>query len=119
MGRTVPTPAADGPSALVDAVVRIVLEVVDAAELPGGQRICAVGIAEAGGVDLQVLGIGADGHIAFNEPGSSLASRTRLDGLVPQVVNPSLTTSVPRVVTHRWWTRPMCRDTTHEDGGWT
>lgn len=38
-------------------------------------------IAEAGGVDLQVLGIGADGHIAFNEPGSSLASRTRLKTL--------------------------------------
>jgi len=34
-------------------------------------------IARAGGIDLQVLGIGRDGHIAFNEPGSSLASRTR------------------------------------------
>lgn len=34
-------------------------------------------IAEAGGVDLQILGIGSNGHIAFNEPGSSLASRTR------------------------------------------
>lgn len=34
-------------------------------------------IREAGGVDLQVLGVGANGHIAFNEPGSSLASRTR------------------------------------------
>ncbi len=33
-------------------------------------------IAAAGGVDLQLLGIGANGHIAFNEPGSSLASRT-------------------------------------------
>lgn len=35
-------------------------------------------IARAGGIDLQLLGIGTDGHIAFNEPGSSLASRTRL-----------------------------------------
>jgi len=35
------------------------------------------GIGEAGGVDLQILGIGSNGHIAFNEPGSSLASRTR------------------------------------------
>ena len=34
-------------------------------------------IGEAGGVDLQILGIGSNGHIAFNEPGSSLASRTR------------------------------------------
>ncbi|NOZ63962.1 MAG: glucosamine-6-phosphate deaminase, partial [Caldiserica bacterium] len=35
-------------------------------------------IKETGGIDLQVLGIGGDGHIAFNEPGSSLSSRTRL-----------------------------------------
>ena len=32
-------------------------------------------LADAGGVDLQVLGIGSDGHLAFNEPGSSLGSR--------------------------------------------
>jgi glucosamine-6-phosphate deaminase len=38
-------------------------------------------IAEAGGVDLQLLGIGTDGHIGFNEPGSSLASRTRIKTL--------------------------------------
>ena len=30
-----------------------------------------------GGIDLFLGGIGADGHVAFNEPGSSLASRTR------------------------------------------
>lgn len=35
----------------------------------------------AGGVDLQVLGIGGDGHLAFNEPGSSLASLTRMKTL--------------------------------------
>ena len=35
-------------------------------------------IEEAGGIDLQILGIGAPGHIAFNEPGSSLGSRTRI-----------------------------------------
>jgi len=34
-------------------------------------------IEQAGGIDLQVLGIGANGHLAFNEPGSSLGSRTR------------------------------------------
>ena len=33
-----------------------------------------------------MLGIGSDGHIAFNEPGSSLASRTRLVSLTPQTV---------------------------------
>src|SRR5262245_61205008 len=35
-------------------------------------------IRDAGGIDIQVLGIGANGHIAFNEPGSSLGSRTRI-----------------------------------------
>ena len=38
----------------------------------------------AGGVDLQVLGIGSDGHLAFNEPGSSLASLTRVKTLTEQ-----------------------------------
>ncbi|GAB2611160.1 glucosamine-6-phosphate deaminase [Pseudactinotalea suaedae] len=41
-------------------------------------------IVQAGGVDLQILGIGTDGHIAFNEPGSSLASRTRIKTLTAQ-----------------------------------
>jgi glucosamine-6-phosphate deaminase len=35
-------------------------------------------IDDVGGIDYQVLGIGSNGHIAFNEPGSSLASRTRV-----------------------------------------
>ena len=43
-------------------------------------------IKKAGGIDLQVLGIGSDGHIAFNEPGSSLASRTRIVSLTPQTI---------------------------------
>lgn len=38
-------------------------------------------IARAGGIDVQVLGIGANGHLAFNEPGSSLGSRTRVKTL--------------------------------------
>lgn len=38
-------------------------------------------IRAAGGVDVQVLGIGGDGHLGFNEPGSSLASRTRIKTL--------------------------------------
>ncbi|WP_125131326.1 glucosamine-6-phosphate deaminase [Microbacterium sp. 10M-3C3] len=41
-------------------------------------------IAAAGGVDLQLLGIGSDGHIGFNEPGSSFASRTRVKTLTRQ-----------------------------------
>jgi glucosamine-6-phosphate deaminase len=40
-------------------------------------------IRAAGGIDLQLLGIGLDGHIGFNEPTSSLASRTRLKTLTP------------------------------------
>jgi len=43
-------------------------------------------IKKAGGIDIQVLGIGSDGHIAFNEPGSSLTSRTRLVSLTPQTI---------------------------------
>lgn len=35
-------------------------------------------LTDAGGVDIQVLGIGRNGHIGFNEPGSSVASRTRV-----------------------------------------
>ncbi|MEI6075503.1 MAG: glucosamine-6-phosphate deaminase [Verrucomicrobiota bacterium] len=41
-------------------------------------------ILAAGGIDLQVLGIGSDGHIGFNEPTSSLASRTRIKSLTLQ-----------------------------------
>ncbi|MFD5558972.1 glucosamine-6-phosphate deaminase [Streptomyces sp. NPDC127068] len=41
-------------------------------------------LADAGGVDLQLLGIGTDGHIGFNEPCSSLASRTRIKTLTEQ-----------------------------------
>lgn len=43
-------------------------------------------IKDEGGIDLQVLGIGSDGHIAFNEPGSSLGSRTRLKTLTSETV---------------------------------
>ena len=48
-----------------------------------GERYEAA-IAAAGGVDLQVLGIGRTGHIGFNEPGSSLASATRVKTLTEQ-----------------------------------
>lgn len=41
-------------------------------------------IVAAGGIDLQLLGIGTDGHIGFNEQTSSLASRTRIKTLTPQ-----------------------------------
>ena len=41
-------------------------------------------IREAGGVDLQILGLGSDGHVAFNEPGGSFASRTHVGHLTEQ-----------------------------------
>jgi len=43
-----------------------------------------VAIADSGGIDLQLLGIGSDGHVGFNEPISSLASRTRVKSLTEQ-----------------------------------
>ncbi|MBE3123960.1 MAG: glucosamine-6-phosphate deaminase [Planctomycetes bacterium] len=44
-------------------------------------------IRECGGLDLQILGIGSDGHVAFNEPGSSLGSRTRMVTLTEQTLD--------------------------------
>jgi len=44
-------------------------------------------IKKAGGIDLQLLGIGGDGHWAFNEPGSSLQSRTRVIPLAKQTLD--------------------------------
>ncbi len=41
-------------------------------------------IKHAGGIDIQLLGIGRDGHIGFNEPLSSLGSRTRAKALTPE-----------------------------------
>lgn len=55
-----------------------------AADLPAACAAYERAIADSGGVDLQVLGIGTDGHVAFNEPGSSLASRTRVKTLTTQ-----------------------------------
>ena len=43
-------------------------------------------IKKAGGIDIQVLGIGSDGHIAFNEPGTSLSSRTSVVYLTPSTI---------------------------------
>jgi len=43
-------------------------------------------IDDVGGIHVQVLGIGSNGHIAFNEPGSSLASRTRVVDLTEQTI---------------------------------
>jgi len=43
-------------------------------------------IRNAGGIDLLIVGIGSNGHIAFNEPGSSFESRTRVVTLAPETI---------------------------------
>ncbi|MDF3338668.1 glucosamine-6-phosphate deaminase [Mycolicibacterium septicum] len=55
-----------------------------ATDIPAACAAYEDAIRSAGGVDLQILGIGTDGHIGFNEPGSSLASRTRIKTLTQQ-----------------------------------
>jgi glucosamine-6-phosphate deaminase len=55
-----------------------------AADIPAACAAYENAIRGAGGIDLQILGIGTDGHIAFNEPGSSLGSRTRIKTLTRQ-----------------------------------
>lgn len=47
-------------------------------------RAYEAAIRAAGGIDLQLLGIGRNAHIGFNEPGSSLASRTRVKALAEE-----------------------------------
>lgn len=57
---------------------------VDVSEVHRINRFCEwyeEQIVRLGGIDLQLLGIGANGHIGFNEPGSSLGSRTRIKTL--------------------------------------
>jgi glucosamine-6-phosphate deaminase len=43
-------------------------------------------IQDAGGIDLLIVGIGTNGHIAFNEPGASFDSRTRVVNLAPETI---------------------------------
>lgn len=45
-----------------------------------------VAIEEAGGIDLQILGLGSDGHIAFNEPGTPFNSLTHIAKLAPSTI---------------------------------
>ena len=59
-------------------------------------------IIATGGIDLQILGIGANGHIAFNEPGSPFTSRTRLMELTEDTreANARFFNSIDEVPTH-------------------
>jgi len=55
-------------------------------DIPAHCEAYETAIREAGGIDLQLLGLGSDGHIGFNEPGSSLGSRTRLKTLTERTI---------------------------------
>jgi len=57
-----------------------------AKDIPAFCREYEAAIIKAGGIDLQLLGIGNDGHIGFNEPSSSLGSRTRIKTLTENTV---------------------------------
>lgn len=52
-----------------------------AADLPAAAAAYDQAIRAAGGIDVQILGVGANGHIGFNEPGTSFASRTHVTAL--------------------------------------
>jgi glucosamine-6-phosphate deaminase len=56
----------------------------DPTDVPTAGPAYEAQLGAAGGIDLQVLGIGSDGHLAFNEPGSSLSSTTRLKTLTEE-----------------------------------
>ncbi|MFW5997155.1 MAG: glucosamine-6-phosphate deaminase [Lentisphaeria bacterium] len=57
-----------------------------AADIPAHCTRYEQRIKESGGIDVQILGIGGDGHIGFNEPSSSLASQTRIKTLTEETV---------------------------------
>jgi glucosamine-6-phosphate deaminase len=70
------------PLGLDPALVRVPGD--DGGPTEGAGERYELDITAAGGVDLQILGIGRTGHIGFNEPGSSLVSRTRVKTLTEQ-----------------------------------
>ena len=78
------------PLGLDPAKVHVPGDALNGCPLEDGERIVGAGAAydaaieAAGGIDVQILGIGTDGHVGFNEPGSSLASGTRVKTLVEQ-----------------------------------
>ncbi len=59
---------------------------VDGRDLTAACRAYEDAIRAAGGIDIQILGIGGNGHIGFNEPTSSLASRTRVKTLTDKTL---------------------------------
>ena len=80
------------PLGLDPAKVHVPGDVLNGTPLEDGDKIALAGpaydraIEAAGGIDVQILGIGTDGHVGFNEPGSSLASGTRVKTLAEQTL---------------------------------
>lgn len=74
----------------------------NAADVPAACASYEQAITDAGGVDVQILGVGANGHIGFNEPGSSLSSRTRIKTLAERTRedNARFFDSLEQVPTH-------------------
>lgn len=74
----------------------------DEASLEAAAAAYEARIADLGGVDVQILGIGANGHLGFNEPGSALTSRTRVKRLSARTRrdNARFFTDVDDVPTH-------------------
>ena len=76
-----------GPQGLDPTKVHVPGDVLNGTPLEDGEKVAGAGAAydaaieAAGGIDVQILGIGTDGHVGFNEPGSSLASGTRVKTL--------------------------------------
>lgn len=68
-----------------------------AADLEGECARYEAAIADAGGIDLAVLGLGRNGHLAFNEPGASLAGRTRLEVLMHFELSDDRRGTLPRM----------------------
>jgi glucosamine-6-phosphate deaminase len=65
---------------------RVFFPDVKASDIPSACAAYEAKISELGGIDVQVLGIGVEGHIGFNEPTSSLASRTRIKTLTHRTI---------------------------------
>jgi glucosamine-6-phosphate deaminase len=59
----------------------------NAPDLDAECRAYEQAIIQAGGIELFLGGMGSDGHMAFNEPGSSLQSRTRIKALTTETIN--------------------------------
>lgn len=78
------------PLGLDPSKVHVPGDVLNGTPLEDGDKVALAGpaydraIEAAGGIDVQILGIGTDGHVGFNEPGSSLASGTRVKTLAEQ-----------------------------------